>query len=93
MYDYHTGMTYPATDVMINDYSGNTAEVVAERPSIGNNATNLTNFGSIFVKNAYANGQGMDNWSPAGGPDEHGRHGFHMNDGSQEMAYPTNISW
>lgn len=67
-------------------YGGNTAEAIAERPTVNNKYTNLTNFDSLTFSWAKANDVGFDKYSPSGV-----RWALNMFDGSQNMAVPSEI--
>jgi hypothetical protein len=86
MYDYSTGTT-DAFDVFINDYSGHSAEAVAERPTVNGSSTNLSNFGILTFAETQANGNGFDTFNPDGV-----RHGVHMvKANGDDLADPSAI--
>jgi hypothetical protein len=85
MYDYYSGTTR-TKDVSINDYAGNSAEAIAERPKIGSQLANLSNFKTMVFARSEANGSGLNNWSSGGG-----RHGVHMYNGGTQLASPGDI--
>jgi hypothetical protein len=72
---------------MINHYSGDSAEVIAERPSVNGQFTNLSNFGTLTFTQSLANGNGINTYNPSGI-----RHGVHMiNSASTALADPSAI--
>lgn len=80
-----------ALNVMINDYSGDSAEAIAERPTMSNGQlANLSNFGTLSFTQSLANGNGINTYDPSGI-----RHGVHMtSDGSStgtDLADPSAI--
>jgi hypothetical protein len=75
-----------ALNVMINNYSGTSAEAIAERPNIGG-LTNLSNFGTLTFTQSLANGNGINTYNPQGV-----RHGIHMiNNAGSPLADPSAI--
>lgn len=86
LYDYGSGTT-DAFDVSSSTYSGDSAEAIAERPTINGSFSNLSNFGTMTFSETQANGIGMDQYSASGT-----RHGIHMIDTSgNDMADPSGI--
>lgn len=86
LYDYYSATT-DAFDVSSGTYSGDSAEAIAERPTINGSFANLSNFGTMTFSASQANGVGMNNYSPNGT-----RHGLHMIDTSgTDMADPSGI--
>lgn len=77
-------------NVMINNYSGDSAEAIAERPTLNGQPTNLSNFGTLTFTQSLANGNGINTYDPQGI-----RHGVHMtSDGSStgtDLADPSAI--
>lgn len=75
-----------AFDVSSSTYSGNSAEVVAERPTINGTLSNLSNFGTITFIASQANGFYFNSFST------NTRYGLHMVDSSyRDMADPGPI--
>lgn len=58
MENQYTGQSIPV-GVYTPVFNGGTAEVVAERPQVNNAYTDLSNFGTLTVRGAYANGMGL----------------------------------
>jgi Peptidase A4 family len=86
LYDYYSATT-DAFDVSSSTYSGDSAEAVAERPTINGSFSDLSNFGTLTFSETQANGVGFDQYSASGT-----RHGMHMIDtGGNDMADPSDI--
>jgi hypothetical protein len=85
--DETTGST-KALNVMINHYSGDSAEAIAERPTtVSGQPTNLSNFGTMTFTQSLANGNGINTYNPTGI-----RHGVHMvSDTGTDLADPSAI--
>ena len=65
-------------------YDGTTAEVIVERPTVGGQFTNLSNFGTVNFDQSSINGHYMDDGTYTVGP-------FYMYNGSTELAKPSGI--
>jgi hypothetical protein len=66
--------TTQAVNAMINHYSGDSAEAIAERPTTSSGAlADLSNFGTLTFLQSLANGNGINTYNPQGV-----RHGVHM---------------
>ena len=63
LYDYGMGTT-DAFNVSSSTYSSDSAEAIAERPTINGSFSNLSNFGTMTFSETQANGVGM-NSTPA----------------------------
>lgn len=87
IYNYYTGKT-SAFNEPINDYSGDSAEAIAERPKINNTLSYLSNFQTMTFVNSQANGEGIDTYS-ASGP----RISAHMENpnNGDDLADPSDI--
>jgi hypothetical protein len=86
LYDYESGTT-DAFDVSSSTYSGDSAEAIAERPTINGSLSDLSNFETLTFDATQANGIGFNEYSPTGT-----RHGIHMIDTSgNDMADPSAI--
>jgi hypothetical protein len=88
LYDYESGTTLQF-DVSSSSYTGDLAEAIAERPTIGGTYSNLSNFGTLDFVQTEANGVYFNNYSPTGI-----RHGIHMvnfSDGNH-LADPSTIN-
>lgn len=86
MYDYYSGTTF-ALDVSDGNYSGNSAEAIAERPTINGSWSYLSNFGTLYFEQSQANGYPISDYSPSGV-----RYGDWMQDGNGSiMAEPSAI--
>ncbi len=85
MYDYDSGTTV-ALDVGSSTYSGDSAEAIAERPTINKSYSNLSNFETLVFTQTEANDVYFNNYSPSGI-----RHGIHMTNGD-DLADPNTIS-
>jgi len=88
MYDYYFNISW-ATDVTgsaFNRYDGSSAEAIAERPLVNKIPTNLSNFRTIMVGSALANGSAFNTFNPVGH-----RHGVHMISNGRDLADPSGI--
>lgn len=87
LYNYYTGKSWAADQATNSGWVGDSAEAVAERPSIGGSLSNLSNFGTLTFAWAKANGIGFDRYSPSGQ-----RYAVRMVDSSGNyMAVPSDI--
>lgn len=91
-FDYYTN-TSDAFDVSSTVSNTNSAEVIVERPKIGNSFSNLSNFGTLTVSESQANGNNFDSYSPNNNS-LGWRHGIHMvsNTTGDDLADPSSIS-
>ena len=86
-YNYYNKTT-TALDVDSTAYSGDSAEAIAERPTMSNgHLAYLSNFGTLTFYYSQANGADFDTY-----PATSVRHGIHMEDVNfNDMADPSDI--
>ncbi len=72
-------------DVASNYYSGDSAEAIAERPTINGGLANLSNFGTMTFIGANADGMTFDQFSGSA------RHAVDMYNGSTLLALPSGM--
>jgi hypothetical protein len=67
LYDYYDGTTknFDETGGSLNDYSGQSAEVIMERPKNNNQLQYLSNFGIFHVLYSKANDNWIGGYSPS----------------------------
>jgi hypothetical protein len=65
LYNEYTGQSQ-TINVNSSSYDGSSSEFIGERPSVGGNFTNLTNFGHLNWSSAQTNGAPLQNFSHTG---------------------------
>jgi hypothetical protein len=90
-FDYYSGTSKAFDETAFPEYYGNSADAIAERPTINNAPSNLSNFETLQFESSQADGFSFETYSGSEGGQRKGVHMVNPSDGT-ELATPSSIN-